>query len=57
MKLKSAGVIKKCGKVVGNYRFSYLSCSYSFQINDRIHHFWRQEELEQFLQDNGYTIA
>ena len=57
MKLESAGVIKKNGKVVGNYRFSYLSCSYQFEINGRAHHFWGKEELEQFLQDRGYTIG
>lgn len=57
MKLKSAGVIKKNGKVVGDYRFSYLSCSFCFQINGRAHHFWGKEELEEHLQKNGYTIG
>lgn len=55
-RLGLAGVIYKHGKRVGSYGVSFSSCSYSFQIADRIHHFWKEDELSQFLQDNGYTV-
>lgn len=55
-KLGLAGIIYKNGKEVGSYGSSFLSCSYNFQIGNRIHHFWKEDELSQYLQDNGYTV-
>lgn len=57
MKLKTTGKILKNGKVVGDYGYSFLSCSFNFQIGNVVHHFWKKEELEKYLVENGYSIS
>ena len=56
MKLGMCGVIYKAGEEVGSYSWSFISCSYSFQIGNNIQHFWREDELAKFLQAHGYVV-
>lgn len=52
-----AGRIYKDGKEVGSYGCSFLSCSYSWVIGEGTpHHFWKKEEMVDFLHKNGYTL-
>lgn len=50
-------ICDKHGKVIGDYRYSFRSCRFSFQINGHIYHFWHKEELEKFLEDNNYHVS
>jgi len=56
VKLDLAGKIISDGEVIGSYGYSFASCSFSFEIRGNIHHFWKREDLEYFLAENGYTI-
>lgn len=53
--LKLSGNIYKNGTKVGSYSCSFLSCSYSYEIEGCTpSHFWHEDELENWLDKNGY---
>jgi hypothetical protein len=57
MKLNLSGSIYDANNTkIGEYGYSFISCRYSFVVNKAIHHFFKEDELIEYLTKNNYHI-
>lgn len=49
-------ICDKTNTIIGEYSYSFSNCCFSFTIHGQIHHFWKKEELEEYLLAGGYHI-
>jgi hypothetical protein len=56
MGLKLSGKIMKGNKEVGHYSYSFASGRYSFTLNGVSQHFYKEDELIQYITELGYSF-